>query len=119
MPKCANFGADMENRNCSASFLTEIWQRSENKKHQKNIEERFELRGLKYISTPRPGTRRGGGAAIVVNTNTFSLSKLNVLIPHCLEIVWGLMRPLEITGKITKIIVCCFYSPPRSTKKSL
>ena len=78
----------------------------------------FELKGLKYISTPRPGTRRGGGAAIVVNTEKFLISKLNVAIPNNLEIVWGLVRPKEVTGKITKIIVCCFYCPPKSTKKS-
>ena len=28
------------------------------------------------------------------------------------------MRPKEITGKITRIIVCCFYCPPKSKKKS-
>ena len=119
MPKCENFGIDMENRNCSLSFLTEVWQRSENKKHQFKIEELFELKGLKYISTPRPGARRGGGAAIVVNTENFTLSKLNVSKPNCLEVVWGLMRPKEITGKITKILVCCFYCPPKSTRKSM
>ena len=41
------------------------------------------MKGMKYISTPRPGVRRGGGAAIVVNTEQFSISKLNVLIPSC------------------------------------
>ena len=66
MPKCENFGIDMENRNCSLSFLTEVWEKSESKKHQFKIEELLELKGLKYISTPRPGNRRGGGAAIVV-----------------------------------------------------
>jgi hypothetical protein len=71
MPKCANFGIDMENRNCSLSFLTEVWEKSENKKHQSKVEELLEMKGLKYISTPRPGTRRGGGAAIVVNTENF------------------------------------------------
>ena len=119
MPKCENFGIDMENRGCSLSFLTEIWQKSENKKHNLKIEELLELRGLQYISTPRPGNRRGGGAAIVVNTEKFSLSKLNVQIPKCLEVVWGLIKPLEITGKISKIIACCFYCPPKSTRKNL
>ena len=76
------------------------------------------MKGLNYISTPRPGTRRGGGAAIVVNTEFYSISKLNVLIPGNLEIVWGLLRPTEVTGKITKIILCCFYCPPKSTRKS-
>ena len=118
MPKCENFGIDMENRNCSLSFLTELWEKSENKKHQFKVEELLEMKGLKYISTLRPGTRRGGGAAIVVNTENFSIFKLNVAKPNCLEVVWGLMRLLEITGKITKIIVCCFYCPPKSTRKS-
>ena len=118
MPKIGNFGTDMEDRNCSISFLTEIWQKTENRKHQFKLEELFEMRGMKYISTPRPGARRGGGAAIVVNTETFSISKLNISIPNNLEIVWGLLRPIEVTGKITKIIVCSFYCPPKSTKKS-
>jgi hypothetical protein len=73
---------------------------------------------MKYVSTPRPGNRRGGGAAIVVNTDKYSVSKLNVSIPNNLEIVWGLIRPHEISGKITKIIVCCFYCPPKSKKKT-
>ena len=53
---------------------------------------------MHYISTPRPGTKRVGGAAIVVNTANFSISKLNIAIPHNLEIVLGLMRPKEATG---------------------
>ena len=118
LPKIENFGIDMHDRNCSLSFLTEVWEKSENKKHQLKIEELLELKGLKYISTPRPGARRGGGAAIVVNTESFSISKLNVHIPKSLEVVWGLMRPVEVTGKITKILVCCFYCPPKSTRKT-
>ena len=118
MPKIQNFGIDMQDRNCSISFLTEVWEKAENKKHQLKLEELFELKGMKYISTPRPGVRRGGGAAIVVNTEQFSISKLNVQIPSCLEIVWGLAKPVEVTGKITKIITCCFYCPPKSTRKT-
>ena len=108
----------MEDRCCSISFLTEVWQKAENKKHQFKIEELFEMRGLKYISTPSPGTKRGDGAAIVVNTETFTIYKQNIPIPSNLEIVWGLLKPKEVTGKITKIIVCCFYCPPKSTKKN-
>ena len=118
MPKIQNFGTDMLERNCSLSFLSEIWEVSENKRHQFKIEELLEMKGLHYISTPRPGQKRGGGAALVVNTEDFILSKLNIFIPHNLEVVWGLLRPKEITGKITKIILCSFYCPPRSTRKS-
>ena len=77
MQKIGNFGSDMQDRNCGISFLTEVWEKSENRKHQFKIEELFEMKGMKYISTPRPGARRGGGAALVVNTETFTISKLN------------------------------------------
>ena len=36
LPKIENFGIDMHDRNCSLSFLTEVWEKSENKKHQLN-----------------------------------------------------------------------------------
>jgi hypothetical protein len=34
-------------------------------------------------------------------------------------VVWGLLRPLQIIGKIRKIMICSFYSPPRSKKKTI
>ena len=73
---------------------------------------------MQYISTPRPGAKRGGGAAIVTNTERFSITKLNIPNPKNLEVIWGLLRPNNISGKITKIITCCFYSPPKSRKKT-
>ena len=113
MPKIWNFSTDMEDRQCSLSFLVEIWQKSESKKHQFKIEELLELHGIKYISI-----RRGGGAAIAANTERFSLSKLNIFIPNNLEITWGILKLREVTGKVTKIIVCSFYCPPQSKKKT-
>ena len=118
MPKVSSFCTDMKDRLCSLSFLSEVWQKAENKKHNFKIEKMFEMEGLAYISTPRPGNRRGGGAAIVVNTDKYSVSKLNISIPNNLEIVWGLVKPNEICGKITKIIACSFYCPPKSKKKT-
>ena len=57
------------------------------------------MEGLKYISTPR-ATKKGGGAAIIVNTEHFSLDKIEVIIPYKLEVIWGLMRPKELSPKI-------------------
>ena len=58
-------------------------------------------------------------AAIVSPISKFDLQKLDVLIPHNLEICWGMLRPKSehILG-IKEIIVASFYSPPRSKKKS-
>ena len=118
IPKVGNFSLDMKERTTDISFITEIWEKSENKKHQFKLEELFEMEGVKYISTPRPGARRGGGAAIAVRVDDFSIKKLNVHIPSGLEVVWGLLKPRIISGKITKNISCCFYSPPRSKLRS-
>ena len=108
----------MKERSCDASFLTEVWEKKENRKHQLKLEEMFEMNGIKYISTPRPGTQRGGGAAIAVRLQHFDITKLNIAIPRSVEIVWGLLKPKVAIGSISKIIMCCFYSPPRSRKNS-
>ena len=75
--------------------------------------------GISYISTPRPGAKRGGGAGIAFNPSRFTVSKLNIAIPKPLEIVWALMRPKVPTGDIRKIILCSFYSPPNSRKNKV
>ena len=46
------------------------------------IERMLHMEGLKYISTPRPSTKRGGGAAIVVLILKFNMEKIDILIPH-------------------------------------
>ena len=115
-PKIGNFSLDVKERHTDLIFLTEVWELKEKKKHQFKLEEMLEISGIKYISTPRPGAQRGGGAAIAARTEKFIISKLNIPIPKSVEVVWGLMKPKVITGKITTIIACCFYSPPRSRK---
>ena len=76
----------------------------------------LEIKNISYISTPRPGAKRGGGAAIATNIDRFSVTKLNIFIPKPLEIVWALMRPINPTGDVKKVILCSFYSPPNSRK---
>ena len=116
--KYENLVQDINERESDLIFLTEIWQVQENKKHQFKIEALLEMRGIKYISTPRPGARRGGGAAIATRLDRFLLTKLNIPIPNSVEVVWGLLKPKVITGQLSTVIACCFYSPPRSRKNS-
>ena len=118
LPKLDYFVEDFEERDIGLSFLTEIWEKSCNKKHQNKLQEMFEMKGILYISTPRPGLKRGGGVAIAADPSRFSLSKFNVPNPHLLEVSWGLLKPKQVTGPISKIICCAFYSPPYSKKKT-
>ena len=111
VPKVGNFSLDMEERAVDIAFLSEIWEKQENKKHQFKLEELLELKGIQYISSPRPGAKRGGGAAIAFRMDKFSITKLNVSIPRGLEVVRVILKPKLINGRITKIISCCFYSP--------
>ena len=122
MPKARNLTTDILERSVELALLTEIWENSSNLEHKMEIEKMLELDGLKYISTPRQPNKKGvsyGGAAIIVNTEKFTLEKLNVHIPHNLEVVWGLMKSKIPSAKFKKIITCSFYSPPskkRNTK---
>ena len=118
IPKIRSVAADILERESDLIFLTEIWQKEDDKKHQYKIEELLELDGIKYISTPRTGARRGGGAALAVRLENFSITKLNISIPKSLEVVWGLIKPKIPNTKISTIIACSFYSPPKSRKNS-
>ena len=108
IPKIGNFSLDVKEREVDISFLTEVWEKLENKKHQSKLEELLEMEGIQYISTPRPGAKRGGGAAIAVRLDKFGISKLNILIPKGLEVVWGLLKPKVASGKISKIFPAVF-----------
>ena len=117
--KIQNFAQDIHEREIGLGLLTEVWEKKDKKKHIFEIEKLMKMEGLKYISTTRPSTKRGGWAAIVVHMEKFSLEKLDVLIPHNLEIIWGIMRPKSnISSGLKEIIAVSFYCPPRSTKKS-
>ena len=62
--KIKNLGDDINMRETDLCFLTEIWMKEESKRHMLAIEELFEMKNIKDISTARPGGRRGGGFAI-------------------------------------------------------
>ena len=88
-PKIGNVRTDMLERGISVGFFSEIWEKSEKKSHQLEIEKMLEGNGLKYISTARP--KGWGGAAIIANQENFKLEKIDVIIPHSLEVVWGML----------------------------
>ena len=113
-PKINSVKTDLLEREISLSFFSEIWEKKESKNHSIEIEGMLQMYGLKYISTPRPSG--WGGAAIIVNQENFYLEKLNTIIPHKLEVVWGLVTCKSEKAKFKKFIACSFYSPPQSRK---
>ena len=117
-PKIESFKTDMIERNISVSFVSEVWEKSEDKEHSLEVEKMLELNGLKYFSKCRPSNKRGGGVALVVNLDKYSCDKLNVSCSNSLEVIWGLLKPKSSDAHIRNIIVCSFYSPPNNGKNS-
>ena len=116
--KWSNISEDIKMRSSSLCFLTEVWQKAEKMKHQRAIESMLEMNGIKYISTPRPGARRGGMTAMACNQEHFPLTKLNIAIPSPLEACFGLLKPKKPVGKVTKLICASFYSPPSPSSET-
>ena len=117
-PKYSNFARDMIERESDISFLTEGWQKQESKKHKLKLEELLEMSGIKYISTPRPGAQMDVGAAIAVRLEKFTISKLNIPLPRAVEVVWGLVKPKNVsTGRISTLIVFLLLLSPQIEEK--
>ena len=52
-----------------------------------------------------------------MNTADVTVEKLDIIIPHNLEIVWALIKP-KMSSLFKVIIVASFYLPPKSRKKT-
>ena len=117
-PKIGNFKTDMLERSIDVAFCSEIWEQSEKREHILEIEKMLELDGLEYLSISRPLNTRGGGAAIIVNLEKYSIIKLDIAVPGNLEVICGILKPKNGLSKFNRIIVCSFYSPPRNRKHS-
>ena len=82
---------DLKERKTPLSFLTEIWEKKENKEHQEAIEHMCQMNGLSYISLPRPGRKRGGGCAVLYRSEAFSVTKLSIEVPKPLQALWTIL----------------------------
>ena len=100
----------MLERNVGLCLMSEVWEDTDNKKHSYKIMKMLEIEGLKYVSTPRPKGKRGGGCAIIVDIEKYSPEKVDISIPKNLEVVSA--------THVKSIIAIAFYSPPKSKKKS-
>ena len=99
------------------ALCSETWEKSNNKKYQKNIEEMLEMKGLRMISNPRK-YQRGGGVCIIANTTKVNIQAVETPNPDNVEAVFALVKPLAPSPQIKTIITFAFYCPPRSRKMS-
>ena len=114
-----NVVIDIKEREIGITLCSETWQKDSNRQFKSNIKSLLEMDGLQFISCPRPSTKRGGGCAIIVNTNQLTVEKLLVLVPYKLEVVWCLVRPRDVNKatRFKEVIACAFYLAPNYRKK--
>ena len=79
-PKIEHFKIDMKERNISVGFVSEVWEKSEDKHHSFEVEKMLEINGLKYISKSRPSNKRGGCVALVIDLRTGCLGLVGKMI---------------------------------------
>ena len=60
-------------------------------------------------------TKRGGGVAIIYNTEDMNMMDPEIMIPHNLEVIWRVGCPKK--GPRKNIIFGAIYYPPRARKK--
>ena len=105
-------------RNIGVAICSETWHKEDKKKHRTETERLLYMEGLKFLSTPRPPGKRGGGCGIVGDLTKFTLDKIEINNEHKLEICWGILRPKDASNcAIKEYVVAAFYCPPRSKKK--
>ena len=103
----------MEERRADLCVITEPWEVEDKKEHSNELQKLMNEKGIKYLSTCRLKEKRGGGAALAVRLERFSLTKCKVIVPKGIECVWGIIRP-KFPSKICSQIICAaFYSPPK------
>jgi hypothetical protein len=98
------------------ALCSETWEKTTNKKYQKEVERLLETKGLGMVSNPRK-YRRGGGVCIIADLSKVTIQPIDIPNPHNLEIVFSLVKP-KVPGAIKEIITFALYSPPRSKRKS-
>ena len=85
-PKTQTLVVDFKERDIGVCMLSEVWEKLGNKKQQSKLEELLHMENIKYISTARPGLRRGGGAAIMAGCVSFALPETRgTKLPENLE----------------------------------
>ena len=120
-PKFNNLVDEILEHDMQLGLHSEVWEDKENTAHANKIEEAMELHGIHYISTPRPNRRGGGTAITLIADSPFTLTKIDnstMAGDQTLEVCWGLLKPKTPTSHIKVLIICAFYLPPYSKKKS-
>ena len=98
------------------AIITEIWGKG-SKKDLYKIQELLQMEGIEILFDIRKD-KRGGGTAVAVCCESFSISRVNINIPRGLEVTVAKIKSKQEDMNTPPIIVFSIYSSPRSKFKS-
>lgn len=115
-PKIKSFADQFKETDTNVALITEIWGKG-SKKDLYEIQKLLQMKGIELLFNIRKD-KRGGGTAVGVCAETFSISRVNVAIPKGIEVT--IVKVENKKADINKIPIFIFsiYSSPRSKFKS-
>ena len=100
------------------TILSESWERVD-----LPLDNLLKLDEFEIVSNPFQRTGRGGRPVLIINKSKFLIRNITntvINIPWGVEAVWAVLTPktLRNNSLIKKIVICGFYSPPKSNAKN-
>ena len=116
MAKTESFSTQFKETDTHVALITEIWGKG-SKKDLYKIQELLQMDGIELLFDVRKD-KRGGGTAVAVCSDSFSITRLNIRIPTGLEVTVAKIKSKQEDVNAFPIIVFSIYSSPRSKYKS-
>ena len=115
-PKINNVITDMAERQIDILILSEIWQKKGCLSQEAEIEKVCELKSVSLLTKARKG-KRGGGVAVMVASEKYSIEKIDNYQNENLETLWTIIRPKSAEFGIFPIIACNPLLPSTNSPK--
>ena len=94
-------------------MLSKIWQKDGCLSQEAEIEEACELKDVSILTRARKG-KRHGRVAIMVDSENYSIEKIENYQNATLDTLWAIIRPKSTEIGIFPIIACALYCPPQT-----
>ena len=111
-PKLKTFADQFKETGTHVAMITEIWGKG-SKKDLYQITKLLEMKGIELLFNIRKD-QRGGGTAVAVCAEKFSISRVNVAIPKGIEVTIVKLKRKKTDMNTVPLFVFSIYSSPRS-----
>ena len=116
-PKIKSFARQFKEMKTDVSIITEIWGKA-SKDELQQIKYLLEMKGIDFIFDIRKG-QRGGGTAIAINAEHFSITRISLPREKGLEVTAAMVKNVgNNNSNCRPLIIFSVYSSPKSKYKT-